>query len=163
VTENRACVLLADDDPDYLWLLQAHLQIRGYKVLVAQDGTGALEKAATKELNLLILDVQMPGIDGCAVCQRIRLLILDVQMPGIDGCAVCQRIREFSNVPVILLSGLSTPAAVVRGLDAGADDYLTKPVSIEELVSRMGALLQRAARPKQPKIASQRETTALVY
>jgi DNA-binding response OmpR family regulator len=141
VTETQACVLLADDDPDYLWLLQTHLQIRGYEVLVARDGVGALEKAATKRLDLLILDVQMPGIDGCTVCQRIR---------------------EFSSVPVILLSGLSTPAAIVRGLDAGADDYMTKPVSIKELVSRVGALLQRPARPERSKIASQREPAALV-
>jgi DNA-binding response OmpR family regulator len=142
VTDGQVRVLLADDDPDYLWLLQTHLQIRDYKVLVARDGTGALEKATTK---------------------RFDLLILDVQMPGIDGCTVCQRIREFSNVPIILLSGLSTPAAIVRGLDAGADDYLTKPVSIEELLSRMGALLQRAARPPKPTIAPQRERAEMAF
>ena len=142
MTEGQVCVLLADDDPDYLWLLQTHLQLRGYKVLVTRDGVGALEKAATKGLDLLILDVQMPGIDGCTVCQRVR---------------------EFSSVPVILLSGLSTPAAIVRGLDAGADDYMTKPVSIEELLSRMDALLQRAARPKRPEIARQRERPEMVF
>jgi len=142
VTEGQVCVLLVDDDPDYLWLLQTHLQLRGYKVLVTRDGVGALEKAATKGLDLLILDVQMPGIDGCTVCQRVR---------------------EFSSVPVILLSGLSTPAAIVRGLDAGADDYMTKPVSIEELLSRMDALLQRAARPKRPEIARQRERPEMVF
>ena len=142
MTEGQVCVLLADDDPDYLWLLQTHLQFRGYKVLVTRDGVGALEKAATKGLDLLILDVQMPGIDGCTVCQRVR---------------------EFSSVPVILLSGLSTPAAIVRGLDAGADDYMTKPVSIEELLSRMDALLQRAARPKRPEIARQRERPEMVF
>jgi DNA-binding response OmpR family regulator len=142
VIEGQVCVLLADDDPDYLWLLQTHLQIRGYKVLIARDGIGALDKAATKEPDLLILDVQMPGIDGCTVCQRIR---------------------EFSSVPVILLSGLSTPAAVVRGLDAGADHYMTKPVSIEELLSRMGALLQRTERRPQPAIAPQRKRAELAF
>ena len=122
--EDQACILLVDDDPDYLWLLQSHLQIKGYEVLVVRDGIGALEEAAANEPDLVVLDVQMPGMDGYTVCQRIR---------------------EFSGVPIILLSGQSAPAAVVRGLDAGADDYLTKPVRINELLARMGALLPRAA------------------
>lgn len=122
--KDQPCILLVDDDPDYLWLLQAHLQRRGYKVLVVRDGDGALKEAASKEPDLVVLDVQMPGMDGYAVCQRIR---------------------EFSSVPIILLSGLSAPAAIVRGLDAGADHYLTKPVRIDELLSRMGALLRRTA------------------
>jgi DNA-binding response OmpR family regulator len=122
--EEEACILLVDDDPDYLWLLQTHLQIRGCKVLVARSGAGALEVTATQEPDVVVLDVQMPGMDGYTVCRRIR---------------------EFSSVPIILLSGLSAPAAMVRGLDAGADHYLTKPVSIDELLYRMGALLQRVA------------------
>jgi DNA-binding response OmpR family regulator len=115
---------LVDDDPDYLWLLQAHLQLKGYQVLVVRDGLGALEQVAER---------------------RPDLVVLDVQMPGLDGYTVCQRIREFSSVPIIMLSGLSAPAAIIRGLDAGADDYLTKPIHINELLSRMGALLRRTA------------------
>jgi len=124
VEKDQACILLVDNDPDYLWLLHAHLQLKGYKVLVVRDGIGALEKAAT---------------------QKPDLVVLDIQMPGMDGYTVCQRIREFSNVPIILLSGLSAPAAIVRGLDAGANHYMTKPVRINELLARMGALLRRTA------------------
>jgi len=124
VEKDQACILLVDDDPDYLWLLHAHLQLKGYKVLVARDGIGAPEKAAAKEPDLVVLDIQTPGLDGYTVCQRIR---------------------EFSSVPIILLSGLSAPAAIVQGLDAGADYYLTKPVRINELLSRIGALLRRTA------------------
>ena len=122
--EGELCILLVDDDPDYLWLLQTHLQIRGYQVLVARGGVSALEKVATQEPDLVVLDVQMPGLDGYSVCRRIR---------------------EFSRVPIILLSGLSAPVAIVQGLDAGADHYLTKPVSIDELVHKMSALLHRVA------------------
>jgi DNA-binding response OmpR family regulator len=124
VQEGEVCVLLADDNPDYLWLLKKLLQLRGYKVLVAQDGINALETATTKEPDILVLDIQMPGIDGYTVCQRIR---------------------EFSSVPVILMSALSAPAAIERGLAVGADDFLTKPVGIDKLLSKMSALLPRSA------------------
>lgn len=121
--KNEFCILLADDNPEYLWLMQSLLQIRGYKVLVASDGIGALETAAAKQPDLCVLDIQMPGLDGYTVCQRIR---------------------EFSSAPVILLSALSAPTAINRGLDAGADDYLIKPIGIDKLTSRMNALLERA-------------------
>lgn len=140
--EGEACILVVDDDPDYLWLLKNHLQSRGYKVLVAGDGFDALEQAAAQEPDILVLDVQMPGLDGYAVCERMR---------------------EFSRVPIIMLSGLSAPAAIVRGLDAGADDYLTKPVRINELVSRVDALLRRAAFSSQPEIALTESRTQYSY
>jgi len=128
VTEGQLCVLLADDDPDYLWLLQTHLQLRGYKVLAARDGTGALEKAATKEPDLLVLDVQMPDIDGCTVCQRIR---------------------EFSSVPVILLPARGAQVDLVHGFEVGADDYLTKPFDVTELLMRVQAVLRRSKWPEE--------------
>jgi DNA-binding response OmpR family regulator len=142
VTEDQACILLVDDDLDYLWLLKHHLQARGYKVLVAGDGFDALEQAAAQEPDILVLDVQMPGLDGYAVCERMR---------------------EFSRVPIIMLSGLSAPAAIVRGLDAGADHYLTKPVRIDELVSRVDALLRRAAFSTQPEVALTESRTQYSY
>jgi len=122
--EGKGCILLVDDDPDHLWLLQAHLQLKGYRVLVARDGSGALEHAVAGEPDLVVLDVEMPGLDGYTLCQRIR---------------------EFSSVPVIMLSGLSVPAAMARGLDAGADAYMTKPVRVDELLFRASALLRQAA------------------
>jgi DNA-binding response OmpR family regulator len=111
---------LVDDDPDYLWLLKTHLQLRGYKVLVAGNGLDALKQAAA---------------------QRPDILVIDVQMPGLDGYAVCERLREFSSAPVILVSGLPAPTALARSQNVGADRFLTKPVPIEELVSSVGALL----------------------
>jgi DNA-binding response OmpR family regulator len=129
VSKGETRILLVDDDLDYLWLLHTHLRLKGYQVLIAANGPNALYEAST---------------------QAPSLVIMDVQMPGMDGYTVCQRIREFSNVPIILLSGLSAPAAIVRGLDAGADHYMTKPVHIEELLIKAGALLQRTDISAQP-------------
>jgi DNA-binding response OmpR family regulator len=142
VREDEACILLVDDDPDYLWLLKNHLQLRGYKVLAAGNGIDALEQAAA---------------------QKPDILVLDVQMPGLDGYTVCQRFREFSRVPVIMLSGLSAPTALVQGRDAGADDYLIKPVPIDELVSRVSALLRRDETSTQPEIAPAESQTQYSY
>jgi DNA-binding response OmpR family regulator len=112
-----------DDDLDYLWLLQDDLQLRGYQVLVASDGVRALETVATEEPDLVVLDTQMPGLDGYTVCQYLR---------------------EFSNIPVIMLSALSTPAAIIRGSAVGADDCVPKPAGIDQLAFRADALLNSA-------------------
>ena len=115
-------VLVADDEPKYVYIIQLNLEARGYQVLVAQDGQTAVEWAATEEPDLIILDIRMPVMDGFEACRRIR---------------------EFSTVPIIMLTAMAEEADKVEGLDVGADDYLTKPFGIDELLARVRAALRR--------------------
>jgi len=116
-------ILIVDDEPRYLRLLEANLRTEGYDVIGAQDGFQALDIFSS---------------------QPIDLILLDIMMPKIDGFAVCQRIREFSNVPIIMLTAKGEEQDRVRGLDLGADDYLVKPFSATELLARVRAVLRRA-------------------
>ncbi len=116
-------ILVVDDEPRYLRLLEANLKTEGYEVATAQDGVQALEVFSA---------------------QPIDLVLLDVMMPGLDGFGVCQRLREFSNVPIVILTARGEEQDRVRGLDLGADDYLVKPFSATELLARVRAVLRRA-------------------
>ncbi len=116
-------ILIADDEPRYLRLLEANLRTEGYEVSTAQDGMQALDIFSA---------------------QPIDLVLLDVMMPRLDGFATCQRIREFSNVPIVILTARGEEQDRVRGLDLGADDYLVKPFSATELLARVRAVLRRA-------------------
>ena len=117
-------VLVVDDEPSTVKLVSANLKARGYEVLVAYDGLEALKVAREQLLDLIILDLGLPGMDGFAVCDAIR--------------------RE-SQVPTIVLSARGREKDKVQALDLGADDYLTKPFSVEELLARVRALLRRSA------------------
>ena len=119
-------ILIVDDEPRYLRLLEANLKTEGYAVLKAPDGVQALELVSS---------------------QPVDLILLDIMMPRLDGFAVCQRIREFSNVPILILTAKGEEQDRVRGLDLGADDYLVKPFSATELLARVRAVLRRAERP----------------
>jgi DNA-binding response OmpR family regulator len=125
-------VLAVDDEPRYVWAIQTILKGVGYEVLTAADGETALEVAAVEPLDLVLLDIRLPDLDGYEVCRRIR---------------------EFSTVPVIMLTALAEDVDKVRGLDAGADDYVTKPFSAQELLARMRALLRRAEFAQAPTVA----------
>jgi DNA-binding response OmpR family regulator len=120
---SKGRVLLVDDDAHIIQLVRANLQVEGYEIMVARDGAQGL---ATVEQ------------------EAPDLVILDVVMPEMDGTEVTRRIREFSAVPVILLTARSSEADIVRGFDAGADDYLTKPFSVNELLVRVRAVLRRS-------------------
>jgi DNA-binding response OmpR family regulator len=120
---KKTTILTADDDPQLLRLVARNLQFEGYEVLTASDGKQALELVETKSPDLVLLDVMMPRMDGFTVCQRVR---------------------EFSSVPVIIITARGQDQDKVRGLDLGADDYLTKPFSIDELLARVRAVLRRA-------------------
>ena len=120
---RKTTVLTADDDPQLLRLVARNLQLEDYDVLVASDGKQALEQ----------IEQHAPD-----------LVLLDVMMPRMDGFTVCQRVREFSAVPIIIVTARGQDQDKVRGLDLGADDYLTKPFSIEELLARVRAVLRRA-------------------
>lgn len=119
---KQTTVLVADDDPQLLRLMTRNLELAGYTVVPTVDGADALQAAETKLLDLMILDVMMPRMDGFTVCQRVR---------------------EFSNVPIIIVTARGKDQDKVRGLDLGADDYLTKPFSVEEFLARSRAVLRR--------------------
>ena len=116
-------ILVVDDEVRYQRLLDANLRTDGYEVVAASDGAEAIEVFSS---------------------QPIDLILLDVMMPKLDGFETCQRIREYSNVPIIMLTAKGEEKDRVRGLDLGADDYLTKPFSATELLARVRAVLRRA-------------------
>jgi DNA-binding response OmpR family regulator len=119
-------ILIADDDADVRRLIGALLERAGYSVLEAPDGREALK----------LLYARHPA-----------LVVLDVKMPRLDGWQVLERIREVSDVPVLMLTTQGEELDRVRGLQAGADDYVPKPFGRQELLARVEALLRRAGRP----------------
>ncbi len=116
-----ATILLVEDEPTLLATIRYNLRREGYEVLTAADGEAALACAAN-------------GPD---------LIILDVLLPKLDGYEVCRRIRRYSSVPILMLTAKSEEIDRVVGLELGADDYLTKPFSMRELLARVKALLRR--------------------
>jgi len=122
MSKGKARILVVDDEPRYIRAMQANLEASGYEVLAARDGPTALELAANEEPDLILLDIRMPGQDGYEVCRRMR---------------------EFSMTPIIMLTALTEDASKVKGLDTGADDYVTKPFSVDELLARVRAALRR--------------------
>ncbi len=126
---NKTRILVVDDEPRYVRAIQVNLQASGYQVLTAGDGQRAVELAASKEPDLILLDVKMPKLNGFEACRQIR---------------------EFSTVPIIMLTAMAEDENKVQGLDTGADDYVTKPFSADELMARVRAALRRvefSARP----------------
>ena len=115
-------ILVVDDEPRYLRLLEANLLTEGYEVITAMDGEEAVESFSANPVDLVLLDVMLPRMDGFATCQRIR---------------------QFSSVPIIMLTAKGEEQDRVRGLDVGADDYLVKPFSVMELLARVRAVLRR--------------------
>ena len=116
-------VLIVEDDPRTAASLVLYLEHGGYAVRVAASGPDALEQAAAFAPDLLVLDVMLPGLDGLDVCRSLR---------------------EQSAIPIIMLTARSTEEDTLRGLHAGADDYVTKPFSPRELVARIDAVLRRS-------------------
>lgn len=116
-------ILVVDDEPRYVRLLEANLKTEGFDVFTAQDGEQAVESFSATPVDLILMDVMMPNLDGFSACQRIR---------------------QFSNVPIIILTAKGEESDRVRGLDIGADDYLVKPFSATELLARVRAVLRRS-------------------
>jgi two-component system KDP operon response regulator KdpE len=119
-----ANLLLIDDDLFFCQHLQMTLSNKGFQVEVAHDAISGLRKAYASVPDLVILDIMLPDMDGWEACRRFR---------------------EMSNVPIIILTALGSTEDVVRGLDLGADSYLVKPVTAEELVARIRSVLRRSA------------------
>ncbi len=121
-TESHPLVLVVDDEPRIIRFVRINLEMEGFRVIEAADGLEALNQVRVK----------MPD-----------MVLLDVMMPEMDGFETLRMIRETDSVPVIMLTVRSSEADKVRGLDLGADDYMTKPFSPRELVSRVRAVLRR--------------------
>lgn len=122
---DEKTILVVDDEPRYLRLVEVNLVTDGYAVQTAMDGQQAVEAVASDQPDLILLDVMMPVMDGFTACERIR---------------------EFSSVPIIIVTAKGEERDRVRGLDAGADDYIVKPFSAQELLARVRAVLRRAER-----------------
>ena len=120
---KRKTILIVDDEPRLLRLVKVNLLASGYEVATATDGKTAIELIEASYYDLLILDIMLPG--------------------SLNGFEVCKRIREFSDIPVIMLTGRAREQDRIRGFDVGADDYLTKPFSVDELLRRIKAVLRR--------------------
>ncbi|HHV79180.1 MAG TPA: response regulator transcription factor [Firmicutes bacterium] len=118
-------ILVVDDEVNILRLLQVNLEKEGFEVILATNGNEALERVRQCRPDLVILDLMLPGIDGLEVAKRLR--------------------REDIWIPILILTARSSEVDKVVGLEVGADDYLTKPFSVRELVARTRALLRRAS------------------
>ena len=123
---NASTILLVDDEDSIQTLLTFPLERDGYRVVQARDGEEALRRFGEEEVDLVVLDVMLPRLDGLEVCKRLRAQ---------------------SSVPIIMLTARGEELDKVLGLELGADDYITKPFSIREFRSRVRALLRRAAAP----------------
>jgi DNA-binding response OmpR family regulator len=121
--DEQATILVVDDEESIQQLLAYPLEREGYRVLQARDGEEALERFAAADVDLVLLDVMLPKLDGLEVCRRLR---------------------TSSAVPIIMLTARDDEVDKVLGLELGADDYITKPFSIRELRSRIRAVLRRA-------------------
>jgi two-component system KDP operon response regulator KdpE len=119
-------VLAVDDEPQVLRALRTSLAARGHEVLTAPNGETALDALSATEVDLVVLDLGLPGIDGVEVIRRLR---------------------SWSSTPVIVLSVRDAQADKIAALDAGADDFVTKPFGMDELLARMRAVLRRTAAP----------------
>ena len=122
MSQQKPRILVVDDEPKFSHIIRINLEARGYKVYLANNGLMAIDVAALEDPDLIILDVRMPKMDGFEACRRIR---------------------QFSLVPIIMLTAMAEDVDKIKGLDLGADDYITKPFSIEELLARVRSAMRR--------------------
>ncbi|MBO3099123.1 response regulator [Gelidibacter pelagius] len=118
-------ILLVDDEPDILEIIGYNLSVEGYEIITADDGIKAIKKAKKERPQLIIMDVMMPGMDGIEACEQIR------------------KIPELSNTIITFLTARGEDYSQMAGFDAGADDYITKPIKPKVLTSKVKALLRR--------------------
>jgi len=128
---KMAKILIIEDENKIARFVELELKYEGYEVEIASDGRTGLEKALHYNVDLVLLDIMLPGLSGIEVCRRIRLE---------------------SSVPIIMLTAKDDVTDKVAGLDTGADDYMTKPFAIEELLARIRVALNRQSKINQPKV-----------
>jgi DNA-binding response OmpR family regulator len=131
-------ILIVEDEPDFAALVELWMGRAGYRTVVAATGTDALRRFYD---------------------DRPDLVILDVSLPALDGWQIIERVREFSRIPILMVTARSSEADKIRGLKLGADDYITKPLSFPELTARVEAALRRAstANPDRPRRLQHRD------
>ncbi len=129
MNDKGKLILLVDDEPLQLKATQIMLQEAGFQVLLAANGAQGLKLALDRSPDLVMLDWMMPDMDGLEVCKQLR---------------------EHSSVPIIMITALSSEKNKIAGLEAGADDYITKPFGRGELLARVNAVLRRASNPSHP-------------
>jgi DNA-binding response OmpR family regulator len=134
MSSKKALILVVDDDIRMLRMMKRMLELEGFDTLIANSGEAALK----------VFEKETPD-----------LVLLDIMMPDMNGYTVCQHIREFSQVPIIMVTAMGDDKEKVEGLDIGADDYVTKPFSASELAARVRAMLRR--------IGPQDETTGAIF
>lgn len=127
-------ILLVDDEPDILEIVSYNLSSQGYKVITAENGADGVKKAKKEKPQLIILDVMMPEMDGIEACEQIR------------------QIPEFKDVIITFLTARSEDYSQLAGFEAGADDYITKPIKPKVLVSKVKALLRRYKEQEQTNV-----------
>lgn len=125
---TRRCILVIDDDPGVLGIMDEKLSDQGYTVLLAQSGAAALEVVSHTEPDLILVDALMPGMTGWDVCKKLR------------------RRRQTATAPIIFMTGLTETEHVLRAFEAGAVDYVTKPLRLEEVLARVNVHLEVSAR-----------------
>lgn len=130
---NKPLALIVDDEPKLVRLVQEILLATGYSVVSTGAGERAVEMAAIEQPDLMLLDIVLTG--------------------EIDGYEVARRVRAFSNIPIIMLTAKVQESDLLRGFEAGADDYITKPFSSKELLARVRALMDRANRKESMEVA----------
>ena len=121
--QRQLTVLVCDDERSLTRLITSELELNGYRAFAADDGVAAVEMAAHRSPDVVILDINLPGKDGFTVCEEVR---------------------QFSHAPIIVLSARGEQRDKVRALNLGADDYMTKPFGMEELLARVGAAVRRS-------------------
>ena len=123
-------ILIVEDDPSILTGLAENLAMEGYNILKETNGVNGLKTAVTKDIDLLLLDIMLPGINGFEICRKVK--------------------GEKPELPVIMLTARGTEMDKVAGLDIGADDYITKPFSLPELLARIRAVFRRLQKDAAP-------------
>lgn len=126
-----AKILIVEDESKIARFIELELKYEGYEVAIAADGRSGLEKGLNKDIDLILLDIMLPGLSGIEVCRRIRME---------------------SSVPIIMLTAKDDVTDKVAGLDIGADDYMTKPFAIEELLARIRVALNRHSKVSHSKV-----------
>ncbi|MGG4220239.1 response regulator transcription factor [Paenibacillus jamilae] len=133
---HNGTILLVDDEPEIIKLMQIYLENEGYRLLMARDGLEALEQVNREQIDVMVLDVMMPNMDGIEACMKIR---------------------ETEHFPIIMLSAKGQDMDKITGLSVGADDYVTKPFSPLELVARIKSQLRRVRKYTQSSPALEHE------
>jgi two-component system response regulator VicR len=137
--KEKKTILIVDDEKPIMDILVYNLKKEGYETLEASDGITAVNLALEKKPNLILLDIMLPGMDGLTVCKKIRNTL---------------------NIPIIMLSAKDEEIDKILGLELGADDYITKPFSVRELMARIKANLRKSDINKNEKAEEQQETNA---